>query len=535
MNPVGSDPASYPYLRDSRLWLCLLGVLWGLGVLLGPAFVIGKTPVGLAEGMGLLLVLGGIWAMQTSQRAESVVERIEDFLVRSDGVAWLIGVGVMTHAITLILRHWAFETQAFDLRLHEELIRNSALGRLLYSDLLGRTFLDHHVVPLFVLLVPFYWIWPSPYLLFVLQSVLMGGSAWLIWRLAGLRGVRPFWAGLTVFIFLTYRGMLTGFYLGFNQEVVAIFFLLGFAVAEASGAYRRAWIWALLSLTCREDVAVFLMIAGVCMMGRPGPVRRWGAVITGTALLWAVICYGVILPAYSSSGVMAEMNRWSAWGATPGAVVSGWLTHPVEVLKRMTAWPALKPIALLAFLPLLEVRTVAIIFLPWLVNTTSSFALQARLGGAYMALFVPWLMDGWIRQSGRAWIHRLLGSPRRLILAAVILGVVNLRNPPHPHFFAGWRGAHAALKTIRANGRDDVLLAQGCILPHVGWPRSAALLGAPGTPVPTDGYTRVLLAPTLNPWPLRREDIERIDADLTRNPAWHREVAGPLVIWQHIK
>jgi uncharacterized membrane protein len=534
MNVVKSDPTASRSRQDSRRWACLAGLLWGLGVFLGPAFIIGKTPIGLAEGMGLFLLLGGLWAVRTPQRAEAVVARVEDFWVRSDGVAWLIGVGVMTHAITLILRHWAFETQAFDLRLHEELIRNSAVGRLLYSDLLGQTFLDHHVVPLFVLLVPFYWVWPSPYLLFVLQSIGIGGSAWMIWRLAVVRGVRPFWAGLTVFIFLTYRGVLTGFYLGFNQEVVAIFFLLGFLVAEATGAYRRAWIWALLSLTCREDIAVFLAVAGLLMLGRSGPSRRWGAVITVTALLWAVICYGVILPAHSSAGLMAEIHRWSAWGATPGAVVAGWLTHPWVVVKRMIAWPALKHFALLAFLPLIDLRTVAVIVLPWLVNTTSAFALQARMGGAYMALFVPWLMDGWIRQWGRVWVQRAVGTPRRLILVAMLLGIINLRNPPHPRFPVGWRAAHAALKTIRANGREDILLAQGCLLPHVGWPRSAALLGAPGTPTPTAGFTRVLLAPELNPWPLRREDIERIDADLARNPAWQRQVAGPLVIWQQI-
>ena len=498
MNVVEPVPPLRRIQDDSRLWVCVLGGLWALGLFLGPAFAIGKTPVGLAEGMGLLLLLGGLWAVRTPQRAEAVVGRIEDFWVRSDGVAWLIGVGVMTHGVTLILRHWAFETSAFDLRLHEELIRNSGFGKLLYSDLLGRPFWDHHVVPLFVLLVPFYWVWPSPYLLFVLQSVCVGGSAWMIWRLAGVRGLRPFWAGLTVFIFLTYRGVWSGFYLGFNQEVMAIFFLLGFIVAEATGAYRQAWIWALLSLMCREDISVFLAIAGVCMMGRPGPARRWGAVITGAALLWGVICYGVILPAYSSSGLMAEMNRWSAWGSTPGAVVSGWLTHPLEVLKRMMAMSALKHLALLAFLPLLEWRTVAIIVLPWLVNTTSAFTLQARLGGAYMALFVPWLMDGWIRQSGRAWVLRALGSPRRLILVAVILGVVNLRNPPHPHFPSGWRAAHAALKTIRAGGRDEFVIAQGCILPHVGWPRSSSLLGAPGAPDPTEGGIRRSCLPPLS-------------------------------------
>lgn len=532
MKDTDQMPSVSGSARTFRLWASVIGMVWGLGVLLGPAFFVGKTPIGLAEGLGLFLLLGGIWAVWTPHRADRVVAQVESFWIQSDGVAWLIGVGLMTHALTLILRHWAFETQAFDLRLHEELVRNAGLGRIFYSDLLGRPFLDHHVVPLFVLLAPFYWIWPSPYLLMILQTALLGGSAWWIWRLAGARGARPFWAGWAVFVFLTYRGVWTGYYLGFNPEVMAIFFLLGFAVSEASGSYRRAWIWALLSLTCREDIAVFLMVAGLFMMGKRGASRTWGGVIAATALGWAVICYGLILPAHSTAGLMAEANRWAEWGGTPGALLIGWLTHPLEVLRRMLAWPAFKLVALLAFLPLRDVRTVCVVFLPWLVNTTSAFVLQARLGGAYAALFVPWLMDGWLRQMGRPWFQRVAGTPRRLILIAVLVGLVNLRNPAYPVFPAGWRAAHAALQAIRRTGREERIVAQGCILPHVGWPRSAVLLGAPRTPASEAEPTMILLAPTLNPWPLRGEDLARIDADLARDPAWIRRMAGPLVIWR---
>jgi len=112
------------------------------------------------------------------------------------------------------------------------------------------------------------------------------------------------------------------------------------------------------------------------------------------------------------------------------------------------------------------------------------------------------------------------------------LAAINLRQPPDPRFPAGWRAAHAELRSLRRTGRLERVLAQGCLLPQVGWPQSAELLGAPSSPIPGPAHTRVLLAPDLDPWPLTSEAIRKIDADLRGDPRWRRREAGPLVVWE---
>jgi uncharacterized membrane protein len=84
----------------------------------------------------------------------------------------------------IYLLYDSYKANAFDLGLFTEAIKNTLKGALLYDKMEGFNHLAIHFSPILLLVTPFYWLFQSPITLLVLQSVLIGFSAWLIYYLA---------------------------------------------------------------------------------------------------------------------------------------------------------------------------------------------------------------------------------------------------------------------------------------------------------------------------------------------------------------
>lgn len=515
--------------KVSVLMVCYLAGLAGL-MWKGPlSFTQIHLKIGIAEFTGLFLVMAALLFFLPSRRRKERLAALEGWLTASGGMSMLIGGVLLFLLWTQLYRHWAFQTQAYDLRIHEELIRNTWLGKCMFSDILGHSYFSHHVVLLFPFLAPFYVLWPSPVALLVLQAILVCGAAWFLWDIVLRKGIRPLLAASITLTFLAYRGLVTGYYEGFHQEVIAIFFLLGCFHAETIGRNGRYFLWAALAMTCREDVAVMVAIYSGCRAFRAGPMRRTylGVMILGLA--WALIAYGVIIPAYAD-GRMVEMGRWSFWGNSPWSIVKGFLLHPMMVMEKLLQPAVVRLFALLFFLPLADGAVMITLVIPLIVNVTSSFPLQAHLGGAYAALLVPFLFVGLIRGFTRPAIRRGMDRIPVLIVVSLLLLVVNLRNPPPVPRMDGVQEAHKGLASLRTPLAESRVLAQGCIMPHIGWPKVSSMLGSPLAQA-AENYDMVLLSEQLNPWPLSGQSVAELSHRLRKHPTWQCRQMGIITVF----
>ncbi len=306
-------------------------------------------------------------------------------------------------------------------------------------------------------------------------------------------------------------------------------FVMGFLWAEKT---RRPWSAAalgLLALSCREDLALPLAAIGVLLLFRKGS-RQWGAALVTACLLWVIIVYSIIIPANSPSGDMVGLARWSQYGATPLAILTGWATHPSEFLASVCNHDAVRLLRYLFFLPLIDLSTVIPIALPWMIYTTSSFPQQSHLAGAYGALFVPFLFAGAIRVMSRGRLRRWLSSDVFAIVFCALLLGVNMRACPFPSDLAGVADAHAGIRLVNRQITDKNVLGQGDILPHLGWPEQYDMIGSP-TAEPIDAYDVVLVSPAGNPWPLSQDEIRAIAEQLTSSETWHHYSYGRIEIF----
>jgi uncharacterized membrane protein len=83
--------------------------------------------------------------------------------------------------------HAAFETSTGDLGIYDQVVWNTAQGRILaYSaePAPGSVFLATHLQLILVLLAPLYWVWSDARLLIVAQTVVIALGAWPLYDLA---------------------------------------------------------------------------------------------------------------------------------------------------------------------------------------------------------------------------------------------------------------------------------------------------------------------------------------------------------------
>ncbi len=495
-----------------------------------------------ARPLGALAVVAGLMALYGLVRPASVAglsDRLDAFLKNR---RWSMPIAILiTSAILLFIelwRHYAFATSAFDLRVHEELVRQAWFpGGFMWSDLLGRSFLAHHVSFIFPLMAPIYWIWPNIIWLLLVQGVLVAVAAGFLWRLARGGGLRPMVAGTLALAFLGGRAFVYGYMQGFHQEMIAVCFLLGFLWAEQAGRYRTALLFALAALTCREDVAVSLLVYGLFVaVARPqedSSKRRSGVLGLGLMFLcaaWLGLTYGWLMPHHAADGRMEAMERWSSSGGY-GGIALDIIRHPWRMLQNLFNPGVLALFGSLLFLPLGSARAIFPILIPLIVLTSSSFPEQARLGGAYALLLLPYLFLGVVLTLARPLWRRLLANGRVAWVLCCLLLAFSLRDPRYPERMTGLPEAHRGVAETSCLPGLRRILAQGCILPHLGWSVPADMLGSPQAGA-RDRYDVILVGPDLDPWPLTRDAVIALESELAADGGWLRTDFGPVVCYR---
>lgn len=188
-------------------------------------------------------------------------------------VLLILGYAVFFSSLT-ILRHWAFQTHAWDLGISTQSLWTTAYGnRFLYHtpELFinpSGSFFGVHFSPMLLVLLPVYWLAPMPEILLILQAFALALAAFPIYLLAkNFAGGRT--AGL-VFAgaYLVYPAVQ---YVNLYEFHVQAFlpFLLAFTVYYVMKEdWYRYFPFLLLSLMVEEHVAQIMAFLGVFMLWR---------------------------------------------------------------------------------------------------------------------------------------------------------------------------------------------------------------------------------------------------------------------------
>ncbi len=191
-----------------------------------------------------------------------------------------------------------------------------------------------HVSPIFYLMLPFYWLFPSPVTLQVMQCVILVSAVIPLWKICALHGLNGLLRSgicLLLLIFPAYIGGV-GFDLHENCFLTPLILCLFYAIETKD--LKLTVIFAALTLTVKEDAAIYVALIGLWMLLKKGSRRdRWLAL----GLLVGAVTYFFCVTAYLQNfgqGVMSERYDNYMYGGSQSLfmVVRAVFVNPMKVI-----------------------------------------------------------------------------------------------------------------------------------------------------------------------------------------------------------
>jgi uncharacterized membrane protein len=298
---------------------------------------------------------------------------------RKPRALWLVALIFCVVGIADSWFRWStYQYRTFDLAFYVQSFWLTLQGKA-QTSILDVSLMGNHAEPICYLLLPFFWIWQHPMFFVVVQAVLVATMPLTGYRIArrmefSRRGAT--WLGLA-----TLLAPATGFMVlhEFHPETLAAPLLLLMLEARQAKRVGLFWLWFLLSMACKENVA--LMLAWFCAVHyllEREIGREWQTffnVIPGAlAAVWVAL-YAIWLGPLWNGGSVDYGELYRHLGG-----ITGMATSPGNVFgavgKAVTSgnlvWGLLLPFLLL---PLLRPRWLVIaapIFAQHLLSSRSS-------------------------------------------------------------------------------------------------------------------------------------------------------------------
>jgi uncharacterized membrane protein len=369
-------------------------------------------------------------------------------------VVWItVIIYIVTFSTLSVIRHNTLHTVIYDMGIFSQVIWNTAHGRW-FETSLGRShdvslignYLGNHVRPMFLLLAPFYRLWPDPRQLLILQSIALGLGGPLLYHIARRKIGRPTPALVITLVYLLYPAL--GFLNlnDFHPMALTIPLLLLAYWARLEKRSGLFWISIVLALAAKEEMVIPIGTWGLIISFQKEE-RRKGVGMMALAGAWAILSFGVVIPHFQGR----PYRFWEMWAHLP--ILRQFLNGTREVATPSSNFsPGLMLLWLIhLFLPLG--------FLPFLgpqfflVALPSLFYLLAAneprmymIGFQYPAVLIPWfflaIVEGlrWLRRTHRRRLYRL----GLVFMIAGTVGTNILANPIYRQLQAGsfWRDLH---------------------------------------------------------------------------------------------
>jgi len=294
------------------------------------------------------------------------------------GLFWgMVLLYIVLFSALTILKHEAFQTNAFDLGNMDQAVWNSLHGRLLPFTNWGEegTRLAYHVDPILILISPLYLIYSDPKTLLVFETVVVAlGALPIFWLAKEKFGEGPVTL-LFPLVYLLFPALEAAILFDFHPTTLAA----PLSAYAFYYLYRRRYGWffpfAFLLMACKEQMPLLVVMMGLyaLLMQRN---RRAGLAAISLGLAWFIVAVYVIIPYYNPEGESPYLAAYGYLGGGPFGVLKGLLTRPDLVIsnlfirdKALYLWGLLAPVA---FLPLLAPQILSLSLPTLAINLLST-------------------------------------------------------------------------------------------------------------------------------------------------------------------
>ncbi len=292
---------------------------------------------------------------------------------------------------------WTFQYGTFDLAFYVQALWLALRGQWQVS-LLDVPLMGNHAEPIVFLLTPIFAIWPHPMLFVIAQTLAFATMPFTAYRIGQRLQLEP-----TAALLMALATLVTpaAFSIGiheFHPEALAAPLLLLLIEARLAERYGRYWLWFVVVLSVKENMALLLVaFCGVFAVlewkrGRAWQFL-WNVLPAGLALGWLLI-YGKLISPALNAGNVDYLQLYGHLGKSPGEIVRNFFVEPQRAFGALwtaltqgdMVWGLLLPFLLL---PLFRGRWL-LIAAPLLAQHLLSFRpSEWSLGAHYPAPFLP--------------------------------------------------------------------------------------------------------------------------------------------------
>jgi uncharacterized membrane protein len=345
---------------------------------------------------------------------------------RHQGVVAL-GLGAVYSALYIalsVLRHESYHSFGFDLGLFNQVFWNTTQGRMFESTMsqalpVPHSLLGDHFSPVFLILMPFYFAFPHPETLLVLQTLALALGAWPVYLLAKLKlpaGYAPLWVlAYLLFVPLAYINLYD------FHEVAFSVAPLGFALYYLERGRRGLFLLSLLfTFLVKEEMALIgIGFGAYVLLGK----RDWKlglGVLAGSLLAFAAVIQ-LVIPFFAGGHSYPYIGlRYAQVGGSPGGILRTLVTDPLRIARALLqpkkiyflvaiVGPVLGLSALAGWASLVLLPTLGYLLL-------SNYEPQYSFTSQYSAPLIPLVVGTSILA-----LARLRESAHRPVMAAVVV------------------------------------------------------------------------------------------------------------------
>ncbi|HEU5305903.1 MAG TPA: DUF2079 domain-containing protein [Acidimicrobiia bacterium] len=348
-----------------------------------------------------------------------------------DPVRWVLGAMVAGWGVLFIVLGWIrqtrFATFSFDLGIYDQAVWLLSRFHDPFVTVRGLEFFGHHVNPIVLLFVPFYWLGAGPLFLLSAQVLVQASGAIAIYLLARDR-IHDRWLAVALAAVLllnpTYQWLTWEF---FHPDALAIAPLLFAYWAARTERWKWFVVFAVLAAACKEDVALALAVIGLLIALRGH--RKIGVLTLAASIAWYMIATRVVIPLSNGIGPFYD-TFFGDLGKNPIQVGTHLATHPKEAVDLATQPDRVSyyemMFAPVAFLPLVALPTLLIAGPMLAVNVFSSFPYTREIRYHYSSLVLVGIIlatveaIAWVAVKRPGLVRFLVGLVVATSLAATV-------------------------------------------------------------------------------------------------------------------
>ncbi len=263
-----------------------------------------------------------------------------------------IGIYILYFSYVSILRYNTLYASYYDLGIMNQTVYNTYVG--LKDRDLSRVLeqtnpegpnqvkrMAIHNDMLLAFLAPFYFIHSGPETLLVIQSIVLGLGAFVIFKIAEFVFSKSELSGFLGLMFgiayLLYPAMERANLFDFHAVTLATTLLLCMFYFWLTGKNRLSFLMFLLALLSKEEVALTTFIFGLFVIYRIWKKKTktpyvfpW--LIIATSVSWFIISMKLIIPFYRG-GKHFALNYYGDFGDSPIGIILGIFKHPYSLAK----------------------------------------------------------------------------------------------------------------------------------------------------------------------------------------------------------